>query len=265
MPGFLYFVENHAAPRVGREHLAAWGMEYLLDSDKQSPASTQAVKGPGDKGGVTFAMTDQQAGQNIGYFPDDQEWRPMTMAGDDPAAKNPVTLHVGWWKHAPPTPDDLVRRKTLPGDKVTAGDKKWIVPKIRQWVVGDESAGYATSLPSTLRRTRDGWKDDGVEERYRGLLEANHAAAQSLWDAAFSADEEGVAQLELDNILDHAVALLGVNYTLGADEAAFLGFNGIDALVAVVQSSCDWVEARDYLLKKSVPAPVPEEKPGAAA
>lgn len=260
MPGFLYFVENHAAPRVDREHLEAWGMAYLLDSEQQKPASTQAVKGPGGRGGVTFGMTNRQAGQNIGYFPDDQEWRPMTMAGDDK-----VTLHVGWWKHAPPKPDDLVRSKTLSGDKVTANNQKWVVPKVRQWIVAEETAGYGTALPTTLRRTRDGWKDDGVEERYRDLLEQNHAAAQSLWDAAFSADEEGVAQLELDKILDHAVALLGVNYTLGADEAAFLGFNGIDALVGVVQSSCDWTEARDYLLKKNAPAPSPAEKPGAAA
>jgi hypothetical protein len=271
LPGYLYFVEGRTVESIDRAELDAWGLGYIADRDGVKPTGCRSMKGPGGVSGVTFAMRARQENQNIIYQEESQEWRAMEMAGDAESPDGKGTkLWVGWWKHAPPRPADLERRETLKGAKVKLADgNEWIVPVLREWPVkdgdppapeGEDAPQLQCSLPQMLLRTKAGWVLGDVQAKYQTLWDHHCDACANL----FTPDADGVVSMDFDQLLDHCVELLAVNYVVGFDELSAAGVIDTRSLRAVIEASCEWAKVMAYHQKKTTESS-PDSSDGAAA
>ena len=135
MSGFLYFLPECVDP-PDLAALAKVGLGYAFEVP---PAYT--IKGGGSGPGELSGMLVGD-GNDLVYDPARQTWSAL------PIADCRLPIRIGMWNDRPPTPEELVRRKMLPGLSITVGDgREWIVPIARRWVSDAAEGGWFNALP----------------------------------------------------------------------------------------------------------------------
>lgn len=236
MSGFLYFAPGLRTldPAADVDRLK---LRYAFE---RSPSwSDDGGKSPSGAAGVIFADSTRGLSSNdgepsISYFPDEQVWRKR------PACDGPE-VWIGYYKSRPPLPSELIRSKTLPGERVLLSDgHAWLAPRLLFWA-GD--GGYQVELP-----TKIDFNDAG--ELVKGEVLAPYAALTTLVDRLY-AMMVGGKPLSTAEAVETAGTILGINYVVGERELMLLGALAQDAsLLAIGEVAADsqranrWAEAQ---------------------
>jgi hypothetical protein len=156
----------------------------------------------GTSGAMLCVNTAGQPPPRFGYFPDFQTW---ALVRNDPP------LWIGVDREHPPTPEDLARPVRVSGHDVRLADgHTYHVPVIR-------SPARNTLLPQDMYRGPDGQFQTGIRPDYLPLWERS----ARVWDMIYGEEDE-TREMRYVEILDHCLAILGVNYRVGHAEQAAL-------------------------------------------
>lgn len=255
MSGFLYFLPNCVDP-PDLAALAKLGIGYAFEAP---PAYT--IKGNGSgPGGLSGMLIG--CGNDLVFEPARQSWRALPAA-EDPSSKIEVQKSAAWvgiWNESPPTPEELIRRKPLPGLAIALGDgREWLAPVARRWVAVGEG-GWFNALPHR-------WGLDQAGEWGRKSVVAVHAElwgiAEWFWTSFAEALSTGVVTVFLPEakVIGGALAALGANYRIGAIEADMLGLfqdgTAAEVLRALIDADCvlGWLKKKEAGSLTGAPAP----------
>jgi hypothetical protein len=271
MAGFLYYIAGVTDSGVEpvRSAVRACGLNYAF-GPKASLERVCCQHGPDGGGGLIVGDTRRTAGVDVGHYPEKQVWRRIPenllaqplpndrgseMSSDDSAA-----VWVGHVKGQPPGPADLIRADALPGTAVKLGDgNEWRIPAVRAWVSVDGAEGWTPRLPRQADLGDDGvWKPGAVLPAYAELSRV----AAAWWDELVRAGSEEAAkanvetskrrvELNFDDGLGAAVAVLAANYAIGPVETAMLGLLNGAAAADVLNAAVDWPTFCQWLEKKT--------------
>lgn len=211
MAAFLYFFEkvNRAqlapAGELSRSLLAARGLDDVLADVHKVPADAALIElsgaGPGGAGGVILVPhpVGGQESARVGYFPKFQAW--------EQAAEG---LWIGRDREHPPMPEDLARRRQLPGYRVELAGGRWQIPVIRNHAGG-------TQLGQEWICTPGGGVETRIKAEYRKLWD-DFAAVVDLFFDPEDPSPAGVFRMDVPEAMGHCLAALGLNYRLGRYE-----------------------------------------------
>lgn len=206
MPGFLYFAPN-ATNTVTLDTAKSLGLGYAFTSP---PSSTVCLNNtPTGGAGVVFADEKRLGEYGVQMRMDEQEWRKIPKSD----------CYVGYWKAAPPTPDDLLRPQQLPGYRVEMGDHEWIIPLTACF--DDSRKMLVTALPCYLECDENGnWNEGDVLELHRHLWEIG----QPFRDDVAARLTQGAEPREFTNneLAGAAIGYLQANYVVGPMEMSLM-------------------------------------------
>lgn len=220
MAGFLYYLPGEKQ-RPGDDRLRELGLPYVAG---RKLFASDIHQGPDNGSGWLMADQGRLGEYAARHMPGEQEWQ-----------ETPDGWWLGYYKAAPPTPDDLAHDQQLAGYDLTMGDGNvWTLPLVRNV---DEAGEPVCMLPAKLVRdkaTRALVPGPPIE-RYRYLWEATEWA----WLAMVSGEEVDGTRFE-----ETAALLLGSNYAVGAEELVALGLYstelGPPKLVAAATGFLQW-------------------------
>ena|GEM_PF-1446564 len=231
----IYFLphltRDELAPgeQLNREVLARFGLDAALaDCDDVRRDCAMFELSGASPGGLPGCLlmavpVDGSLPHRVGYYPIEkggrQQWQQM-VAGEKP-------VWVGTDPDQPPTPADLVRRKTVEGYRLDLAGGRWIVPVIR------DPLGHS-GLPA-----RWTYQGDQVVEKIRDEY-------QALWDdhaeiAAKFYEPTGPPGIEMDRTAatEACLRVLAVNYRVGRIEQDLLGLVDSETWLTILGASVD--------------------------
>lgn len=183
-----------------------WGLGYAFEG---VPLSREIHnKTPSGGAGILFADPKRQAEGSVKCDMDAQEWRKMPRPGQS-------DIYIGYWKDAPPTPEDLARKNQLGGYSIPlADDKRWNIPLVRMF---DEAAGQLKSnLPCYIDLDESGKPVNGQPlAAYAHLWELTAPYAEQMM-----AEGEEAEDTTQEDIQNAARTILQVNYLVDWPELA---------------------------------------------
>lgn len=243
MAGFLYYVP--LATSMNAAKAAEQGLAYAFDRGRCE--CCPVTRGPTEDLGPGVVFADPAAVRSIKLQLDLQTWVPF--GGES-------SVWVGMWNEQPPTPDDLSRDPTLPGQWITdLTGGRWLAPAARRWAdPGEEQLPLPTCiLPARMARgEKPGqWIPNAVQPRYARLwalaveFESARAACES------TADENGTYVLRFDEINMLAILALQANYRVGEAEIDLLGIFDQAFRDAIVDVLIDRARLAELLKKKA--------------
>lgn len=206
----LYIPKDSLDPQdgktPGRATIEAMGAAELLGA---SPMSSQVRAGPDGldgPGGWVMSIAGDAA---PAFHGDRQVWRSFEGERLGSAGwfgwPDPQHPEVRRGLGGPPTPEQLVRSRIIPGHAVRLGDgREWIIPVAR-------NAGGVCTLPIRMARERnpqDGqmrWVTRSVHDRHAALW----GMAQRVWDTA-----SGEGQMSMEEAAEMACRALAENYRI---------------------------------------------------
>jgi hypothetical protein len=203
MSGFLYFKPD-ATKTVTAADVKAWGLGHAFTSD--SVAGTVCnINTPTGGTGMVFADEKRLGEMTAVMQMEDQEWRKIPKSD----------CYVGYWKAAPPTPEDLIRPTYLPGYFVAMGDHEWVIPLTARF---DETRKLiVTALPCYLECDESGnWNEGDVLDLHRHLWEIGQPFRDDVTARLLNGEPpRDFTNNELGNA---AVGYLQANYVVGPGE-----------------------------------------------
>lgn len=241
MAGFLYFAAGIVNP-VTDQTVTQLELRYAFE--RRPMFGRLEGRTPAD-GAAGTLLADESRRAELAYRPDEQVWR--KRPGDD-------CVWIGYWKHSPPTPDDLRRATALAGEAIELGDGGvWTVPRLL-WHAAE--SGFQLALPTYFDLDDEGkWMCGAVVEPYAAL----EAVADRLHAGVYRSEMPDGQRLAIDEMLSIAAQLLGVNYAISAVECAMLRlFNGGDQLRRIAEAAVDHGQAMEWLEKKSAAGDQPD-------
>lgn len=220
-----------AVQKATAETFRAAGLAHALDGELGIASRQVFDRGPDGGPGCVAALAGSDDG--LGYHGDRQRWRKI------PASPSPAWVGV---PSEPPTlPEQLARRRLVPGHAVELADgRPWIVPIARRW--DDGEGGWYRALPARSRLDENGqWQSGDVLETYRDLWETASAWDESLANAVQKKTADGRVSARFDFPGLHAAALkvLAVNYRLGPAEADLLGLLTENHCIEILHAAID--------------------------
>lgn len=231
MSALLYFFPG--AKAGGRALFEAAGLGYAIEGGGAG-AVALTDRGPNGMPGAIVAPPSPRGRQALPQAADSARWSEI------PGGK----AWVGWQPDAPPRPEDLERRVTIPGHHVQLADgREWLVPVARR-VTG------ASGLPRAMRWDGVDWSTGEVLPAYAGLW----GAACSLWDRLLNVDAQG-DHVTVNVECDAAAAALAVNYRLGPAEISALGLFTTQAQQQVIGALIDLPALEELRGKVEAAAP----------
>lgn len=222
MPGFYYFVElptDQLAPQgtLAEDVLADCGLADVLADCRV--VNTDVIlsgceKGPGGVPGIVITPipVGRELTETVQYRPQKQTW--AEVAG-------PKARHwIGWLTDAPPGPDDLRRKKLVPGrDVAGASERLWTIPIARSPVGGatlPQNIIFAGGEPVTT-----------VKPQFAELWEMSGR----VWDLVFSpANEDAKTEMSNAELIRIVMAAIATNYRVGPAEISALESAGVAML-----------------------------------
>jgi hypothetical protein len=231
MSTFLYYAAQSFACRIE---------EHLRDRLEAGMHQQAVLRGPDTANGMLFAAADRLDRERLKYRPDEQHWELVGAMGDYRPA-----YWLGTLKGEEPSPENLVRKKTLPGHTVDLADgHRWLCPVARGQAAQDGRLVWYHTLPRTLvlqPETDRLWGEGNVVPRYARLW---HLAGQ-YWQARVgsampdaSAGEE--VSFDFQGAAAAAVECLATNYRVSAIEVSRLGLLDTDAPRKILDALIDW-------------------------
>lgn len=225
MAGFLYFLPD--SPNASPD-LNEWGLGHVGNRIVTRQVSTPMGSG------LLVARNSQ--GGSLRFDSEKQTWRQIP----DRLAKRPAWC--GFWDDDRPTVADLAKARQLEGDELELLDGgRWLVPRLRKYVDSDEPRlQYAPCLPTTLDFNPDGRLMIGeVAPQYR-----------QIWEAAMRVADEltfNQGTMSLEEVIEFAGPLLGLNYHVSIIELVLLGVIGVQEGQRIVRLALDMDGFEDRL------------------
>jgi len=214
------------------------GLSYAFE-DSAAASNPLLAAGPSGEVGTVLADKRRLAGQALGYYPSQQTWRQIPQS----------ELWVGYYENAQPTPEDLARRKLIPGDLVELADgQQWQIPRVRRRIIH-------SALPARMDLDESGsWVYGGLAAAERELFELVTpwvdlilSAAQQQTDQQSS--ETASVELSLADELDKVVRLVAANYVVSRIELAMLAALSEAVLDGIILAAIDYQAVRDLAKK----------------
>lgn len=206
MAGFLYFKPN-ITQTVTPQLVKDWGLGYAFTSSPTGGVCQQHT--PNGQNGVVFADT-----KRLG------DWQPiMDLENQEWEKSQDNDWYVGYWKAAPPTPEDLARPDQLPGYRVEIGGREWVIPLTARF--DDSCQAMTTALPCSLKYSGKGsWKKGSVLKIHEQLW----AIGQPFRDdfIARYVHDQPAKNFSDDEICEALFAHLHANYVVGRDELSIM-------------------------------------------
>ena len=205
MRRFLYFLP---LPGANRGILAERG---LLSRFTESPGAGDDLlphvvsgidAGPDGQRGCIVALGNQPAPYDVR----EQFWQPSSNG----------KFWVGAEKINMPRPEDLERNPGLKGEYIALLDRNaWRSPVILRW----DAAGccHEINLPQSLAPSFENGKCQ-FKKQVRPPFAATHALAEQIFN-----DFGNGATISIEEAVDRAARLLGMNYRIGIEEIGLLG------------------------------------------
>jgi hypothetical protein len=257
---FHYFVEG--AHAIDRQQAAALGLAYAFE--KGVDFTHLPGGGPEGRQGIMFAQQDSYPdGRNI-FNAAKQTWIKIPAgvssqlsvfsgaaagsgltASDNPGPRSaaarsstgdtpvPAEIWVGYWRDAPPGPEDLARERQIGGHPCRLRDgHDWNIPAARshsELGSGDEAElRWSINLPRTLKRVAGGqWNAACVAREYAELW----ALAEAWVGRSGSLDYQGA--------INGAVLALSANYRISANEVELLDLMTDDDVIQILDRLVD--------------------------
>jgi hypothetical protein len=229
MATFLYYAADTFVPAI---------VKHLAGVTDGGTHQQQVLRGPDNGCGTLVCAKDRLEPGRLKYRPHEQTWRLVGAAGR-PA------YWIGTFNDDPPTPNDLVRKKTIPGHETELADGRlWLCPVARGQAAQDGRLVWYHTLPRTIVLDEESdrqWTEGKVVPRYARLWEL----AGQYWQARVgSAMPEASAgeQVKFDFQGDAAAAALclAVNYRVTSVEVSDLGLLDTDAPRKILDALIDW-------------------------
>jgi len=235
MATFLYYAAEAFAPAI-EKHLAS-----RLDGGGHQQG---LMCGPDQQRGMLFAAADRIDASRVKYRPGEQEWQLIEAARPGEPGILP-TYWLGTINGEEPTPEDLARKKTLPGHLVELGNgRTWLCPVARGQAAEDGRLVWYHTLPRQIVLTAQSdrqWEQGPVVPHYARLW----ALASQYWQARLgSATADAIAGEEVSFDFQEAAAAavecLAANYRLTAVEVSRLALLDTEAPRKILDALIDW-------------------------
>lgn len=213
---FLYFFSGRQSPLVRNQFTDADRETGVADVLRDaSLASLNTFKGPDGGNGLLVMIDHKDFGAvNLSYDADKQNW-----------AKVSDYLWIGYWQGRMPTPELLLRPKSIGGEEIEINDQKWIVP-----ICGPR----IHSLPTTWRFNGSGEWSEEVSNDYRSLMEESEKTLEEIRRSRDPGYDHNEA------IKKHAAfcaRMFSVNYHVGRYEVSILGAITDASIVQIIRAS----------------------------
>jgi hypothetical protein len=206
MPGFLYFAPN-CTKTVTRDDVKAWCLDYAFTA---TPTSVVCLSNtPTGGAGVIFADEKRLGEYTVGMNLEEQEWRKIPKSD----------CYVGYWKVAPPVPEDLLRTPQLPGYLVPLGGQEWTVPVTARF---DETRKQlVTALPCYVQLDEQGnWNEGDVLSVHEQLWNIGQPFRDDLMRRLVEGGDP--TDFTRQELFDAAVSYLQANYVVSAAELSMM-------------------------------------------
>jgi hypothetical protein len=234
MTSFLYYVPGHQKDMISPEEIAKAGLGYVFDNPHTATCNSLRSSGPDGKAGAIITDHSRiEPGRNQ-YKPDAQTW----------AINHDHGFWVGIWNEAMPGPDDLQRKKLVPGQTIELGDRGqvWLVPMAQRFsepTDPDRWFDVQCTLPSRLEFGPGRTVLLGRPfEKYSVIWAICQADRRLRSGSGTEADERLVVGI---NRIFAAIAVLQANYAIGATEVELLGLFDQDAHENILNIFGDWL------------------------
>jgi hypothetical protein len=229
MSTFLYYAGETFVPPI---------VKHLASRFEAGMHQQQVLRGPDNDRGTLICDKDRLDAQRLKYRPQEQTWRLVGAAGR-PA------YWIGTINGEEPTPEDLVRRKTIPGHEVELADgRSWLCPVARGQAAQDGRLVWYHTLPRTIVLDEDSdrqWTEGRVVPRYARLWElAGHYWQARLGSAIADAEPGREVSFDFQGAAAAAVECLAVNYRVTNVEVSALGILDTEAPRKILDALIDW-------------------------
>lgn len=244
MVGLLYYLPQQTRG-ITLADIKAAELGYAFE-ERFTPCEVRG--GPDKSGGVIVADDRGVPGHQIGYYPDQQEWRKIPG----------IEAWVGCYREAHPTPADLARTRMLNGHLVRLGDNQdWLIPVARGQIETDnQELRWYVALPEVIGIDDAGnWEPGAVLPQYAELWEI----ANRWWNiqgeatAEKEADETAesvTVRFDFAGVNDAALSALATNYRMGKAEVVLLGLFNRRCLYDILNALVDIPTIEEFLKKK---------------
>lgn len=222
---FLYFVpRNSTVPIQSVDQLKEADLSYILPLNK-GMVSVHTLSGPGAQGGALVTID----GSTPKYDAEKQIWR-KGLNGK---------YWVGYWNDKKPTPDDLLREKSLSGQSVTLLDENdWTIPVCVPNIFGSEGNGI--TLPQEYDLDDNGTLIARTHRMYAPLAERCYKQFQDYMGWVEEGEAKPDAHQQFLERVDLACDLLAVNYRVSKVEIiGLLGLLGSEAYAKVLRAAIE--------------------------
>jgi hypothetical protein len=236
MAGFQHFVPN--ATKVAKADLARLGIAHAFDGE----IVTHSVVGIGPSGtpGMLVADSVRYPTERLGYHKDSQTWRKI------PGSE----CWVGFCNDSRPTPNDLIRKRTLPGHPVKLEDgNTWQCPLVLKFDSSRTELPFVLTLPTTAAYGEDGqWKRGAIKRQYSDLFDRSMEFFD--WWVYGSAIKQGeepekeYVEIAFDGLLRAAQMAVCVNYAMGPAELTLIEALDEQSALEVMLAAIDWPSVR---------------------
>ena len=228
---FLIFIPNVQGPSP--QNLIDVGLGDLLRPDDDQPGCFDlSGRTPSCEPGQLWGWITAGK-QSLQFEPQTQKWIAAKPHGDLQAGR----YWIGWDADSPPTPDELLRKRTIPGYEATLGDDQlWLIPN-------------AAEVPSRYDLDDAGQWVTRALDRYRGFVE------RAAWAFDFCQRMiEAEYQLPFPpEAVPFALEAMNWNYRLPRELAAALGVIQPGNLFKILSSTTELQRLREIAsgLKKT--------------
>lgn len=217
---FLYFIEHGAGP-MNRFELAAAGLGHL----DAKGLVFRGITGNGPDGAAGCLIADKTLKPSeTTYKPDSQVWT-QSITGK---------FWIGYWADSPPAEADLRRETMVMGHEVAINEGLWMIPAARCFPAG-------TALPMVMTLRADGSMGYAAAPKFKALSESAERLWMDFLDASGVTQDDAESRTALTprQRYDLALAALGVNYRVTADEANVLGLMTTDSVRQIQRALID--------------------------
>ncbi|QDV22933.1 hypothetical protein [Aureliella helgolandensis] len=228
----LFFIPE--AKAVSDQLLRDHGLDRIILAGRHH---RETFRGPSGGQGLLIADARTPAGA-LEYLADKQTWSPRFG----------FSSLVGTFNDKPPTPRELLREKTLPGESIRMVDgHDWIVPLLRNWRPG-ETLDFSATLPRVMRQSPEtgSFVLGDVVPQYSAIWETSLDIANTL---LAQLAKDGAAELNDAITMQFVCDLLAINYTVDASIVSHLQILTPELSGRIITSALDWDTLRAHLKK----------------
>jgi hypothetical protein len=210
--------------KLSQSFLAEVGLARTFDDVTSIQRDCSCVDltgiGPGGASGclLTVMPTSGKAPIRVGFFPEFQTWK--AVLGD--------RVWVGVDREYPPTPEDLIRKRTREGYVIELNDQQWKIPVIN-------GPGGLTQLECEWTWDEQGVVQEAVAETYRDMWESFASVKNMLFDrdaVDFSMNRQEGG--------DRCIDALTINYRFGPVEQNILKLISNDTWITILMAAVDY-------------------------